>query len=100
MSSQNPYAAERVRLHVEEPPQYHVLMHNDDFTTMEFVMQILENVFFKSESESYQLMMRVHREGYALVGSYTQDIAYSKVNKAVRLARASNYPLRFTINEA
>lgn len=75
---------------------YKVIMHNDDFTTMEFVVEVLKNVFFKQEAEAEQLMLQVHRAGSAVVGLYTYDIAISKVQKAMRMAREKGYPFKLT----
>lgn len=75
---------------------YKVIMHNDDFTTMEFVVEVLKTVFFKQEAEAEQLMLQVHRAGSAVVGLYTYDIAISKVQKAMRMAREKGYPFKLT----
>ena len=71
-------------------------MHNDDFTTMEFVVKILVVVFFKTEAEAQALMLKVHHSDKALVGVYTYDIAVSKVRRATQMARDEGYPLRLT----
>lgn len=76
---------------------YRVIMHNDDFTTMEFVVEVLRRVFFKDEAEAETLMMTVHRSGAATVGLYTFDIASSKVQKATRMAREQGFPFKMTI---
>lgn len=81
---------------LREPRRYKVFIHNDDFTTMEFVVMILTNVFFKSEAEAETLMLAVHHSGNAVVGIYSYDVAVSKVSKAVDLARKEGYPLRLT----
>lgn len=75
---------------------FKVIMHNDDFTTMEFVVMVLQRVFFKQEAEAEQLMMQVHRMGSAIVGLYTYDIATSKVQKAMRMAREQGFPFKLT----
>jgi len=75
---------------------YVVIMHNDDETTMEFVVMVLENVFFKPQEEAVRLMLAVHNNGEAVVGTYTYDIALSKMNKATALARENGFPLRLT----
>ena len=80
-----------------EPQMFSVIIHNDDFTTMDFVVMILRVVFFKREKESEALMLKVHREGQAVVGHYPLDIAESKVKKAVGMARALGFPLVLTI---
>ncbi len=83
-----------------EPKMYNVIMHNDDETTMEFVVHILTTIFRKSFSEAEALMLKVHHEGAAVAGKYIRDIAESKANKATREARANGYPLQLTIEEA
>lgn len=74
-------------------------MHNDDYTPMEFVVDILMGIFRKDESEANILMMKVHREGEAAVGSYSYDIACSKQRLATELAREEGYPFRLSIRE-
>ena len=69
---------------------YNVIMHNDDVTTMDFVVYVLVRIFRKSEEDAETLMLKVHNEGSAVVGTYSQDIAQSKAN---------NYPLKLTIEE-
>lgn len=83
-----------------EPKRFHVVFHNDDFTTMEFVVMLLKSVFFKSSEEAEMLMMKVHREGKAVVGTYSFDIAASKAEKAKRMAHEEEYPLKITVEEA
>ena len=87
---------ERQRTELREPKRYKVTIHNDDFTTMEFVVMILTTVFHKSEPEANELMLTVHHSDKAVVGIYTYDIAVSKVKKATRMAREAGYPLRLT----
>ncbi|MCQ2236833.1 MAG: ATP-dependent Clp protease adaptor ClpS [Bacteroidales bacterium] len=87
-----------VRDEVLESPSYDVVMHNDDETTMEFVVALLITVFFKSKAEATSLMMKIHNEGAAIVGTYNSiDIANSKASKAESLARTNDYPLRVTV---
>ena len=87
---------EKTYSRIKEPRQYNVIMLNDDFTTMEFVVKILKVVFFKSETEAQTLMLQVHHSDKAVVGIYSYDIAVSKVNKATQMARNEGYPLRLT----
>lgn len=87
---------ERQRVDIREPRRYKVTIFNDDFTTMEFVVKVLVEVFFKSETEAEALMMKVHQSQKAVVGIYTYDIAVSKVKKATRMAREAGFPLRLT----
>lgn len=82
---------------ISVPKRYTVIIHNDDFTTMEFVVEILVQIFHKSASEACDIMMRVHNSGRGKVGSYTYDIARTKVKKTERLARSNGYPLRLTL---
>ena len=78
---------------------YNVIMHNDDVTTMDFVVYVLVKIFRKSEEDAETLMLKVHNEGSAIVGTYSQDIAQSKSNYTMNLAKANNYPLKLTIEE-
>ena len=84
----------RERVLIEEPRQYKVIFHNDDFTTMEFVTEVLRQVFNKPADEAVTLMMKVHREGQAVVGAYTYDVAMTKASIATAMARDKGYPLR------
>src|SRR5438132_308141 len=82
------------------PSLYNVLIHNDDFTSMEFVVFILLTVFGRSEDEAIELMLKVHQEGVGIVGLYTYEIAEMKVAKVTSLAQANEFPLLCTIEEA
>ena len=96
MAKQQEAIRERVRTNLREPRKYKVLIHNDDFTTMDFVVMILKVVFFKSDTEAEALMFTVHRSDKAVVGVYSYDVAMSKVSKATDMARHAGYPLRLT----
>jgi ATP-dependent Clp protease adaptor protein ClpS len=85
---------------VEEPSLYKVLLHNDDFTTMEFVVWILETVFGMTEEQAVQVMLNVHLRGVGVAGIYTYEIAETKVEKATALAREEEFPLLVTMEEA
>lgn len=85
---------DRSHTDLQQPRRYKVIIYNDDFTTMDFVVLVLTTVFFKSEAEAEALMLNVHHEGNAVVGVYTYDIAVSKVRKATMMAREQNFPLR------
>lgn len=91
---------ENTRIRIREPKHYKVIMHNDDFTTMEFVVGILVDIFHKDEAEAERLMLLVHEAGKAAVGSYPYDIAVSKVQTAAARAKAEGFPFRMTIEEA
>ncbi|MBP7857405.1 MAG: ATP-dependent Clp protease adaptor ClpS [Prevotella sp.] len=88
---------ERQRTDLREPRHYQVVIHNDDFTTMDFVVMVLKTVFYLSGESAEALMMQVHRAGKAVVGRYTYDIAVSKAKKATTMARENGYPLRLTV---
>jgi ATP-dependent Clp protease adaptor protein ClpS len=91
---------ERVKPKKKEPPLYKVLLLNDDYSTMEFVVLVLESVFQKSPAEAYRIMMQVHLNGSGLAGVYPWDIAETKVDTVTELAREAGYPLRAAIEEA
>ncbi len=84
---------------LERPPLYKVLLHNDDFTTMEFVVFILQTVFNRSEDEALQIMLNVHRQGIGVAGVYTYEVAEMKVDKVTNLAQANEFPLLCTMEE-
>ncbi|MBO5871652.1 MAG: ATP-dependent Clp protease adaptor ClpS [Bacteroidaceae bacterium] len=85
------------RTNLKEPNKYKVIIHNDDFTTMEFVVMILKQVFFYTDSKAEALMLQVHNNNSAIVGIYTYDIAITRAKKATRMARENSYPLRLTV---
>lgn len=91
---------EKTRIYLEEPRHYKVMMHNDDFTSMDFVVGILVDIFHKNEIEAERLMLMVHEKGRAAVGSYPYDIAVTKVQAASIRARAEGFPFRMTVEEA
>lgn len=82
---------------VKEPPMYKVVLLNDDYTTMEFVVEILRVVFHKSIEESTRIMLKVHREGAGVCGIYTYEVAEAKVDTVHALARESGFPLKCTM---
>jgi len=88
---------ESTRIRIREPKHYKVIMHNDDFTTMDFVVDILRDIFHKDEMEAERLMLLVHETGKAVVGSYPYDIAVSKVQTAAARAKAEGFPFRMTL---
>jgi ATP-dependent Clp protease adaptor protein ClpS len=89
--------AEKTRPKTEEPKLYKVLLHNDDYTTMEFVVAILESVFAKSPSEAYRIMMHVHTRGAGIAGVYPFEVAETKVALVDDRAREAGHPLRCSI---
>ena len=82
---------------VELPPESKVIFYNDDFTTMEFVTEVLVSIFNKSHEEAEALMMEVHTNGSAVVGAYTYDIAISRKRLTISIARKNGFPLRVEI---
>jgi ATP-dependent Clp protease adaptor protein ClpS len=90
----------RKRTDIIEFKKYNVVMLNDDITTMEFVVNVLINVFFKTQDIAESLMMKIHTEGSAVVGTYDFDTAKSKIEKVRSLASKEGFPLRLTIKQA
>ena len=88
-----------IKERLEKPKLYKVLLHNDDFTTMDFVVFILKHVFLRSDAEAFTIMLKVHNEGVGLAGTYTYEVASMKAEKAINLARASEFPLLCTVEE-
>ena len=82
---------------VKTPKRYKVLLHNDDYTTMEFVVHILVDVFRKSETEATQIMLHVHTKGSGVCGVYTYDLAQTKVQQVTTIARKNQMPLKCTM---
>lgn len=91
---------ERQRIEFREPKKYNVVIYNDDFTPMDFVVMILRNVFFKNEADAEALMLKVHHSEKAIVGVYPYDVAESKKRKATAMAREEGFPLRLTVEPA
>lgn len=99
MAKEQSQLREREKSNIREPQRYKVIIYNDDFTTMEFVVMILMQVFFKTEEDANTLMLQVHHSDKAVVGIYSYDIAVSKARKATNMAREKGYPLRLTVEE-
>lgn len=97
MAKEQSQLRERQRTDLREPRRYKVIIYNDDFTTMEFVVMILKQVFLKSDEEAEALMLQVHHSDKAVVGIYSYDIAVSKTRKSINMAREQGYPLRLTV---
>ena len=91
---------ERTNSRIKEPRQFNVVMYNDDFTSMEFVVEVLVDIFHKDEVTAQAIMLNVHKKGQAVVGKYPYDIASTKVSTALSRAKAQGYPFRMTVEEA
>ena len=88
-----------IELEVEEPKKYKVLLLNDDFSTMEFVIEILVKIFRKSIEEASDIMISVHNNGKAVCGVYTHEIASTKVAQVKHNAKKAGFPLKATMEE-
>ena len=84
---------------LEKPPLYKVLLHNDDFTTMEFVVYVLNSVFKRSPAEAVMIMLKVHNEGVGVAGVYSYEVANMKANKAMNMAKAQEFPFLCTVEK-
>ena len=91
---------ERTDTKKQEPTLYKVVLLNDDYSTMEFVVSILETVFQKSPAEAYQIMMHVHVNGRGIAGVYPWEVAETKVDTVTSLARQAGFPLKAVTEEA
>jgi len=89
----------RERQETESPPMYRVFLLNDDYTTMDFVVEVLEAVFRKDPVEATQIMLYVHKQGRGLAGIYERQIAEAKVAEVHERARAAEYPLKCTMEK-
>ena len=82
-----------------EPPNYKVLLHNDDYTTKAFVVEVLVVVFNKSLEDATRLMWLVHKKGVGVCGTYPLEVAETKTTQVTKLARENGYPLKLTLEE-
>jgi ATP-dependent Clp protease adaptor protein ClpS len=98
MAEQKPGTAgdvlEKVREQLQTPERWRVLLLNDDYTPMDFVVEVLETVFMRSPAEAFRVMMQVHTQGSGLAGVYTHDVAETKVGTVIDLAQQAGYPLK------
>jgi ATP-dependent Clp protease adaptor protein ClpS len=91
---------ERVDTKKQDPTLYKVVLLNDDYTPMQFVVDIVESVFQKSPAEAYRIMMQVHLNGRGIAGVYPWEVAETKADTVTALATEAGHPLRTTIEEA
>ncbi|MBY0554791.1 ATP-dependent Clp protease adaptor ClpS [bacterium] len=83
----------------EEPKLYKVLMHNDDYTPMDFVIFVLKKIFNKNESDAHQIMLDVHHKGVGIAGIYSYEVAETKVLQANQFSKNNQYPLKTSFEE-
>ena len=86
----------QTKVKVKKPKRYKVLLHNDDYTTMEFVVFILQSYFTKTLDEAQSIMLKVHNDGVGICGIYTHEIAETKTAKVIQMAKESGHPLKCT----
>jgi ATP-dependent Clp protease adaptor protein ClpS len=91
---------EQTEQEVRLPPLFRVVLHNDDYTTMDFVVEVLESVFLMHPAEAFRVMMQVHHQGRGVCGAYPLEIAETKVGMVLGLARERGFPLRASVEEA
>ncbi len=91
---------ERTDEQIKEPSLYNVVLLNDDYTPMQFVVDVLETLFQKSPAEAYRVMMQVHLDGRGIAGVYPWEVAETKVDTLLTLAREAGHPLQATIEDA
>ena len=100
MSQTGDATKERIRTQKQEPTLYKVVLLNDDYTTMDFVIHVLEAVFSRSPAEAYQIMMHVHVNGRGVAGTYPWEVAETKAEAVITMARDAGYPLKAVTEEA
>jgi ATP-dependent Clp protease adaptor protein ClpS len=85
---------------VKRPPMFRVLMHNDDYTTMDFVVEMLCTIYGKPLEEAFQIMLNIHHKGIGMCGVFTQEIAETKIAQTHDCARSSGFPLMCSMEPA
>ena len=86
-------------LELQEPQLFKVLLHNDDYTSMDFVVEVLMDIFHKTHQQAEQIMLQIHERGKAICGVYTYEIAQMKVEQVRQLAKKNEFPLLATMEE-
>jgi ATP-dependent Clp protease adaptor protein ClpS len=97
--SENTSTKEEIRVKLKKPKMYRVILNNDDYTSMEFVVEVLVKIFRKTATEATIIMMDVHEKGKGIVGVYTYDIAMTKVIQVEEMAAEREFPLKASIEE-
>ncbi|GHT48604.1 ATP-dependent Clp protease adapter protein ClpS [Spirochaetia bacterium] len=92
------YAVKKKRK-LHSPGDYKVVLYNDNFTTMEFVVEILVFIFNKSQEQAESIMLEVHEQGRGIAGVYTKDIALTKAHEVIAMARQNEFPLKCTVEK-
>ena len=90
---------EEIKTKLKKPNMFRVIIHNDDYTTMEFVVEVLVKVFHKKVPEASKIMLDVHNKGKGIVGVYTADIAATKILQVKQMAEEGGFPLKLTMEE-
>lgn len=99
-SGEGGVAVESARPKLSEPPKFAVVLHNDDYTSMEFVVEVLKRYFHKTEEEAMQVMLHVHQQGKGVGGIYSHEIAETKVAQVHEAAKAAGFPLKCSVEPA
>lgn len=89
--------AVKERAKTKKPPLFKVLLHNDDYTTKEFVVMVLQHIFHRSDADAHRIMLHVHTNGVGVAGIYPYEVAETKVQKTIQLARRYEYPLQLSL---
>ena len=90
---------QKIKAKVKLPKQYQVIMFNDDYTTMEFVVELLTQIYNKSAAEAEKIMMDVHKAGHGVAGIYSYDIALTKAGTAMSWAKEEGFPFKLSVEE-
>lgn len=102
-NNQNTDSVEEVstkKIQITEPPQYKVILHNDDYTPMDFVVEVLVTIFRKNHSDATQIMLKIHHQGSAVCGVYSYEIAEMKIAQVHQISTQHSYPLKSTLEKA
>ncbi|MBU3188022.1 ATP-dependent Clp protease adaptor ClpS [Clostridium bowmanii] len=90
---------DKIEMEIREPNKYNVIIHNDDYTSMEFVVQVLVGVFKKQVVQATKIMFDVHKKGRGIAGIYSYDVGVTKIIQAMEMCEESGFPLKLTLEE-